>query len=181
MESVGEEKRIRALFSELKLADKQSAPGFVGVWNRAQLDSMRPRRAFNFSFVAATALLVCALLSLAIWSKQSQRNLPAKLETAVHAPKAVETVPATINEPAPSSRYTRHRTQSPLQVRKTNNRQAVLAAANEKILSDARTIESWSSPTSNLLSSPGSEVLNSLPQLNENATDMKSFLPAKPR
>jgi hypothetical protein len=37
MELVGEEKKIQALFSELRLADEQAAPSFAGVWNRAQL------------------------------------------------------------------------------------------------------------------------------------------------
>ena len=72
MELVGEQKRIQALFSELRLADEQTAPRFAVVWNRAQARSSRawrPTRAFNFSFVAATALLICALVSLALWSR----------------------------------------------------------------------------------------------------------------
>jgi len=49
----------------VRLADEQTAPSFVGVWNRAQAKTIRTPRAFNLSFVAATALLVCALVSLA--------------------------------------------------------------------------------------------------------------------
>src|SRR5258707_15896068 len=72
MELVGEEKRIQALFSEARLADEQTTPSFAGVWNRAQARTTRTQRAFNLSFVMATALLVCALVSLAWWVKHSQ-------------------------------------------------------------------------------------------------------------
>jgi len=74
LELVGEEKRIQALFSEVRLADEQTAPSFVGVWNRAQAKTIRTPRAFNLSFVAATALLVCALVSLAWWVNRAQRS-----------------------------------------------------------------------------------------------------------
>src|SRR5256885_8154531 len=76
MESTGEEKQIRALFSELKFADELTAPSFTAVWHRAQSRSLQPRRAFNFAFVAATALLVCALAGLALWSRSWQSNNP---------------------------------------------------------------------------------------------------------
>lgn len=76
MELVGEQKRIQALFSELRLADEQTVPRFAAVWNRAEARTVRPARAFNLSFVAATALLICVLVSLALWSKYSQGNAP---------------------------------------------------------------------------------------------------------
>ena len=41
----------------------------------------------------------------------------------------------------------------------------------------ARAISSWQSPTETLLSSPNDDLLKSLPQLNENSTELKSFLP----
>ena len=55
MELSGEEKKLQALFSELKTADEETAPQFARVWNRAAL---KPRRAFVFNpaFVAAIAL-----------------------------------------------------------------------------------------------------------------------------
>jgi len=99
MELVGEQKRIQALFSELRLADEQAAPLFAGVWNRAQartLRTVRPR-AFNLSFVAATALLVVAFVSLAaLWARYSQRNAPAAVTADAKA-----AVPATNNKEGP--------------------------------------------------------------------------------
>jgi hypothetical protein len=41
------------------------------------------------------------------------------------------------------------------------------------------TIDSWESPTSGLLSSPTDGLFKSVPQLNENANEMKSFLPGR--
>src|SRR6267143_6491524 len=81
MELVGE-KRIQALFSELRLADEQTLTSFAAVWNGAQSRTRRPQRAFNLSFVAATALLVCALVSLSLWSRQWRPNPDALVSVA---------------------------------------------------------------------------------------------------
>src|SRR5882672_5679109 len=81
MELIGEEKRIQALFSEVRLADERTTPSFVGVWNRAQAKTTRAQRAFNLSFVAAMALLVCALVSLAWWVNRAPRNQSAVVAT----------------------------------------------------------------------------------------------------
>src|SRR5882672_3474609 len=72
MEVIGDDKRIRALFSEARLADEQATPSFTSQWHRAQSQALQPRRALSLSFVAVTALLVCALISLAVWSQYSQ-------------------------------------------------------------------------------------------------------------
>src|SRR5256885_3761546 len=95
MELVGEKKRIQALFSEARLADEQTTPSFVGVWNRAQAKTIRRPRAFNLSFVAATALLVCALVSLAWWVNRAQRS-----ESAVATvPPIPNVVPRNVVQP----------------------------------------------------------------------------------
>ena len=70
MELSGEEKKLQALFSELKAADEETAPRFARVWNRA---TRAARRAFVFNpaFVAAAALLVCVLFTFRsqLWSR----------------------------------------------------------------------------------------------------------------
>src|SRR5205807_5389754 len=83
MEFVGDEKRIQALFRELQLADEHVAPRFATIWNRAQSESIRPRRAFNFSFAAVTLLLVCALGSLAWWSMRWQPSQKSNVVATV--------------------------------------------------------------------------------------------------
>src|ERR1041385_7339322 len=74
MEIIGDDKKLRALFSEAKTADAAATPSFTSVWRRAQARSLKPRRAFILSFALVTALLVLALGSLAVWSMYSPRS-----------------------------------------------------------------------------------------------------------
>jgi hypothetical protein len=182
MELVGEEKRIQALFSEARLADEQTMPSFAGVWNRAQAKTIRAPRAFNLSFVAATALLVCALVSLAWWMNHAQRNQGALAVTVppitnggainvVQPTKGVAPAPVTQPRSGEKSRA----------LILAARRHAVLAAASQKILRDAKAIESWQSPTATLLDSPSEALLKSLPQMNQSVDELKSFLPSQPK
>jgi hypothetical protein len=179
MASIGEEQEIRALFSELKVADEQTAPGFTAVWHRAQARSLRPRRAFNLSFAVATGLLVCALATLAFWSTRSQPVAPAaasavmSAEASSFAPRADKSTVAGTSEPrqfsVPLVKNRVHRLVAP--------RPAQEIAASQQLTKEAKAIASWKSPTSDLLSSPSDGLFKSLPQLNENANELKSFLP----
>jgi hypothetical protein len=184
MELVGEEKRIQALFSEARLADEQTMPSFVGVWNRAQTKTVRTQRAFNLSFVAATALLVCAMVSLAWWVNRAQRTQNV---IVANAPPITNVGPKNVLQspvravagltPVPQPHYSERSRALKLAAR----RQAVLMAANKKAASDAKAIESWQSPTAALLDSSSDELLKSLPQLNHSVDDLKSFLPVQPK
>ena len=74
MEYVGEEKKIRELFRELRLENERLTPQFAGLWIRAQATPARPLRAINLSFALAAALLICALVSLTLRSRPWQIN-----------------------------------------------------------------------------------------------------------
>src|ERR1043165_8215200 len=74
MEIIGDDKKLRALFSDAKAADEAATPSLSSVWHRAQTRSVQPRRAFNLSFALVTALLVLTLGSLAVWSMYSPRS-----------------------------------------------------------------------------------------------------------
>lgn len=180
MELVGDEKRIRALFSELKFADEQTAAGFTAVWHRAQSRSLKPRRAFNLSFAVATALLICAVATLAVWSWYSQPAAPAKAYATV-SPTSDSFAPRT-KEPsnvAVTFQTLKH-SHPPVKSRVTklaSRRQVLEVAANRQLVKDAKALESWQSPTAEFLSSPSDGLFKSLPQLNENANELKSFLP----
>jgi hypothetical protein len=187
MELVGEQKRIQGLFSELRLADEQTTPRFAVVWNRAQARSSRtwrPARAFNFSFVAATALLICALVSLALWSKYSQRNAPQTTVavTGTTTPAALP-VQAIKGPPVDPSRLGERRDSASSMSRPKRlaaQRRALILAVNLKTAREAKAISSWQSPTTALMKSQNDELLKSLPQLNESADELKSFLPKTP-
>src|SRR6185369_1921865 len=74
MEIIGDDKKLRALYSEAKHAEEAATPSFASVWHRAQSRSLKPRRAFNLSFAVVTALLLLTLGSLAVWSMYSPRR-----------------------------------------------------------------------------------------------------------
>jgi hypothetical protein len=179
MASIGEEQEIRALFSELKLADEQTAPGFTAVWHRAQARSQKPRRAFNLSFAVATVLLICAMATLAIWSMRSQPAAPASAsasmsaEAGSFAPRPTPYKVAVMPEP---TQYRRPLIKNRVD-RLVSPRQVQEIAVNQQLTKEAKAIASWQSPTSDLLSSPSDGLFKSLPQLNENANELKSFLP----
>jgi hypothetical protein len=181
MELIGEEKRIRALFSEVRLADEQTAPSFAGVWNRAQTKTVQSTRALSLSFAAATALLVCALVSMAWWSRHWQQrhnavigNVPSKASSTVEVVQ-----PANNLEPVKVTQQ--GAIYKPRPLKSAARRHAVLVAAGEKTLRDAKTIASWQSPTATLLGSSSDELLKSLPQLNQTVDELKSFLRDRPQ
>ena len=189
MELSGEEKKLRALFSELKAADEQTAPPFARVWNRAQPGTRRVW-AFNPAFVAATALLICALISLAVWSRYSQQTPPAVVKNADASAGHVDansSAATTNSTPASVNRHDAVSPPKPREIAVASNvdrskarRHAQVIAANRKLTQEAKTISSWQSPTSALLTSPSDELFSSLPQLNESSTELKSFLPNRP-
>jgi hypothetical protein len=189
MEMVGEEKRIQALFSEVRLADAQTTPSFARVWNRAQAKTVRTQRAFKLSFVAATALLVCALVSLALWSSRWQPNRIAI--APVTGPVVVNPVTGTVavNDKGGNNHVTAPKVlpKRGASYSKSNaikfaaRREAVLVAANKKAASEAKAIASWESPTATLLDSQSDGLLKSLPHLNQTVDELKSFLPSQPK
>src|SRR4029079_18282794 len=180
MASIGEENEIRALFSDLKLADERTAPGFNAVWHRAQARSLKPRRAFNLSFAVATGLLIFALGTLALWSMRSQPAAPASAsaimsaEAGSFAPRAEKSSNVAGASEAPQ--YSRPQLKNRVR-RLVPPRHDQEIAGNQQLTREAKAIASWQSPTSDLLSSPSDGLFKSLPQLNENANELKSFLP----
>jgi len=182
MESDWEEKKIQALFSELRTAEEQVAPRFAAMWNRAQLAPRRVRP-FNPAFVAATVLLVFGLVSLGVWSQYSRRTQPTVV-ARVAAPAVVNApaVPVTgagdsgADQVGPAPVPHNLKRTRPLRFRSTDR---TLVVSNQKLTRDAKAISSWSSPTSALLTSSSNEIFTSLPQLNKSASDLKSFLPSR--
>lgn len=181
MELSGEEKKLQALFSELKAADEETAPRFARVWNGATPGA---RRAFVFNpaFVAATALLVCAVVSFAVWSRYRSQIQTTPI-VRVGIPAAPDTphtiVSPTIAPVAAPATPTKEKTAA-RRNRTTGRRNSIQLAANRKLTRDAKAITDWESPTSALLSSPSDALFSSLPQLNENANGLQSFLPSRP-
>jgi hypothetical protein len=178
MELIGNEKRIQALFSEARQADEQAAPSFAAVWQRAQSRTSRPRQAFNLAFVAAMAVLVCVLVSLAWWSTHWQVN-PEVIATVPPAPVASPVNAGVGKQKVISTMVTTFHPRSPVKLRPRS--EDPMVAANRKAMRDAKAIAGWKSPTSTLLDSPSEGLLKSLPQMNQTVDEMKSFLPSQPK
>jgi len=181
MELSGEEKKLQALFSELKTADEHTTPHFGATWNRAQI-APRRIRVFNPVFVAVMMLLVFGVVSFAVWSRYSRM-------TSAPTPGQVVNVlrPSSPSTPAPLSTTVNTSQETRPNVTRTAARrnkaaarhQAMLVATNRKLERDAKSIANWTSPTSALLESPSDEIFSSLPELNKSATQLKSFLPSR--
>jgi hypothetical protein len=156
MELDGTEKRIQALFSELSLEDRTRLPRFEKFWT--ETTNLAP--VFRRSWAVAAALVVIAASSFALWSRQSQtvlNNAPVAIPTPA-SPQL-----ATFVEPA-----------RPHQPRK---RRIIRQRQPDSVLSEAALLSRWQSPTQNFMQSPSSVSFNSLPQLNQSAKDLESFLP----
>ena len=181
MELVGEEKKIQALFSELRLADEQAVPSFVGVWNRAQLRPRARVSPLNFSFAAAAFVVFVAVIALALWSSGRQQTPPTNQTVAVTSTTPTVTPPATIGPTSKviSGAEQRQAARNLRAARLAARQKAELLVARRAKIRDATAISSWQSPTATLLSSQNDALLNSLPQLNESVKDLKSFLPNK--
>ena len=159
MELSGDEKRIQALFSELSLEDRTHVPRFEQLWTR--VEKTNPAPLFKRSWAVATAIVVIAAASsVALWSRQSQTVLNiAPLEISTPAsPQIVSVV-----EPA-----------RPHQPRK---KKIIRQRQSDSVFSEAALLSRWQSPTQNFMQSPSSVSFNSLPQLNQSAKDLESFLP----
>lgn len=179
MELVGEEKRIRALFCELKLDDEDITPRFTTVWVGVQSRTLRPRSALNFSFVTATMLLVFTFFFLALLSRHWQRSQQPNAVATVPSITSVSPAPAVVNletnQVAPV-KQNRRSNANPRTVKVAARRQGKMPAAEQAEFRNAAAISSWQSPTIAFLRSPGDEVLTSLPQLEETADALRSFL-----
>ena len=178
MELVGDEKRIQALFSELRLADKQSMPRFAAVWNRAQLKAIRPPRALKLSFVVATAVLICAV-SIAWWTRHEQRSQQSAAVAII-----VPVNPAQIAKSPAVNKFSearpRHNSRSRfLAIKLAPLRRAEPLGARRKATPEAIAISKWQSPTAGLMRSSSDELLTTLPQLDQSASELKSFLPSR--
>jgi hypothetical protein len=182
MELVGEEKKIQALFSELRLADEQAAPSFAGVWNRAQLRPRTRLSSLSFSLAAAAFAVFVAVVALALWSSnRPQTPQPSRQIAAAPATPDITHAPTTgagQSEILPKKEQPRV-SRNARAARFAARQKAELLAARRAEIRDATAISSWQSPTATLLSSQNDALLNSLPQLNESVKELKSFLPNK--
>jgi hypothetical protein len=194
MELNGEDKRIRALFCELKREEERTSPLFAKTWNIAEAEFHRT----GFSWLRfqpssnllrfATAILVVSLVLAATVLLPRYLRLPrqprqpkhdyAKQEAAT-GPRAISEepprsgkVPATRKSGKPTDRLVAIRRS--VRVKKSPVASAQPARLVNQIKQNG--LSHWQSPTAKLLRSAGDELLRFVPPMNESAEEMKKFL-----
>lgn len=190
----GEDKRIRALFRELKREEKRTSPLFAKTWNSAEAEFHRTGfRSLRFQLSSnllrfATAILLVSFVSLVLAATvllprylrlphQPKRDY-AEQEVAA-APRATsEDPPLSVKVPAnsESGRPTDRLVAIPRAVRVKKSQVASAQRARPVKQDGQNGLSEWQSPTAKLLRSAGDELLRFVPPMNESAEEMKKFL-----
>ena len=159
MELAGDEKRIQALFSELRFEDQSMAPSFNRLWQSAQ--ATKPKRLL---FVEPMVVLgsVAMIATLAMWTRDTSTQRAFESDVAA-------IVPAVDRVEAPKKLSARNR--RPLQRKK-----ALPKEPEHVVIEQAAVLSSWQSPTNALMEFTAGTVFKSLPDLTESATDLESYL-----
>ena len=169
MELGGDKKRIRTLFSELSAADQAIAPRFETVWRAAETATPMQLTRFNKPIAVTLAFAVVSACSLAVWlwSKSSQSlTLPT-----------VKVVPQTIPAPAAPEQNKLASTTGQLPPRRQRQKRLARQIPIERaVVREATLLSTWQSPTEIFMTSPTASALNSLPQLDRSANELKEFL-----
>ncbi|HSD45118.1 MAG TPA: hypothetical protein VLB87_00800 [Pyrinomonadaceae bacterium] len=182
MQLAGDEKKIRAWFSEQSLVEAQAAPRFEKLWREALLSEIplaQPAPRFSKSLVAVTAtILVAAAVLVVAWSTSKTPVQQQNAQTAT--PPAIENQPTPNTaepERQPEKTAVVHRRTLPSSTRRrTLARRQQSERALEK---QAALLTNWESPTADFMTSPTRSGFDSLPQLTESVTNLQSFLPKK--
>jgi hypothetical protein len=193
----GEDKRIRALFCELKREEKRTSPAFAKTWNIAEAEFHRrgfSRLRFQLSAKLlrfATAILLVSFVSLVLAATvllPRYLRLPRQPRQPKHdyaeqeaaaAPRATSEepprsgkVPANRESGKPTDRLVAIRRS--VRVKKSQVASAQRARPVNQIKQNG--LSRWQSPTATLLRSTSDELLRFAPQINESAEEMKKFL-----
>jgi hypothetical protein len=168
MDSAGDKKRIRALFRELSLEHQSVVPRFEEIWRRAETtapDSLRSSMSPSLTLLVSV-LALAAVGSFALWSRYPSAQTAQVVVSPTHTlPRAIEQEKVVSTTQIKSSQ----------QFRKRVARQRKM----QRPVQELAMLSNWHSPTVSFLQFPVSPVFNSLPQLDQSARELESFLPDK--
>ena len=164
MELVGDEKRIQALFSELKFQDQSVAPSFDRLWNSVPHTKSKRMAFVHPALVFATLALFGAICVVALSSKQTSKR---DISFAPDAAPALTSIESVVETPKKLSRRS-HR----LIVR----RNVKHVEPEHVVIEQAAVLSSWQSPTGSLMATTNSLVITSLPEFNQTVKDLQSYL-----
>jgi hypothetical protein len=170
MDLAGDEKKIQALFSELSFEDQRRTPRFEKLWPGAEVK--RPASRFKRSLVfVMAAVLVTVAGMLAAWSGFSGNQTSVDHQVQKQTSQQIATPPA--SEPEKLASVPRRQRSHPNRPRSL----ARLKQTTPTLQEQAASLQNWQSPTATFLASPLASSFSSLPQLNQSAKDLESFLP----
>jgi len=154
------------LFCELSLEDQSAAPRFEELWRRAETtapDSLRSSMSPSLTLLVSV-LALAALGSFALWSRYPSAQTAQVVVSPTHTlPRALEENKVVSTTQRKSSQQFRKRVARPRKIQPPVQELALLS--------------NWQSPTVSFLQFPVSPVFNSLPQLDQSAKELESFLP----
>lgn len=169
MESVGDEKRIQVLFSELRLEDQHSAPRFGKAWNCAAITTSADIPVFNRALIMFGSVLILVAIGGFAWLSRDAASPSIAREEENSQPQlfaAVAELPA--KKPKKST--------SPRSHRVVHRRPARQHNIEHAVVQNAVALSAWQSPTYTLMESSAASLLNALPALNDSAKDLESYL-----
>ena len=198
----GDEKRIRALFSELVREDQRGAPRFTEMWQRSVLvnapvfnnvrESKWPSLKFNSGrlllepisnglmrgqrYATSPVIITAALIAIALLSLALWSNSREGVQTTQETVSIAVDSSTPVIASTPGDVTDAYSKSKPKRYRPTARRRT-RTAAKENIVQKAAIIWSWDSPTAALLESPADPLLKSLPLVNQSARELESFLP----
>ena len=186
MDLNGEEKRIQALFHELKAQDEKSAPPFARAWNMVvtEFDRPAPRPVLLRSLVVFPRWLMAIFIVgflitiLVVWSqpvptRQVQDHL-ASQASKNSVPVVEAGVKRASETDAPRRPKSQKRNVSIRAARQVMGKRLMASSGHRQVR--RMELSRWQSPTLGLLRFPGDELLKNSPGLNQSTHEMRGFL-----
>jgi len=179
MQLTGDEKRIQALFCELKAEDLSFTSTFENALRHAQARPSRQRQSLRtLAIMTATAIVVTTVCSQILWS-QNRHDMPNAEAIIQGNATNFSTSPGISLRDVNTVRTSQ---QSPrlLAVRRVPRaRRQKHFDSGDSIMVTAIAISKWQSPTASLVEFFGSSAFKSLPQLSGSVQELQSFLPSQ--
>ena len=187
MDLSGEEKRIQALFHEVKAEDADFTPPFVEMWSAVHARVGRVERTPGLlkGFVTFPRLLMAALLigfliaGVVIWPRFGQPGRLALDILPLQLPNDRENAFDRQAQPIPDA-FGIHKTKLQKQIDRVTRvprptgRKEVAISSLQRVKEIKLSL--WQSPTAGLLKFPGDELLRNSPALNQSEHEMRGFL-----
>ena len=171
MAFTGEEKRIQALFEEMRLDDKCIVPPFsrlVRTTTGSGSSFVRPWINLRLVGFAATVVVLLCLLTARTFQYFRPRSNDGPAKAAVRQNIS--------DPPIADNRRNNNSPKSALSVRKLRIGPSIKSRSARSRLPLHNSLSQWRSPTMSLLLMPGNQVFGSVKQLDRSADEMKTFL-----